>query len=482
MLLSNLPVDVLIQDLLPRLPYKTLIELSKTSKFFYRLCGDESLWKKLALRELHIPAYATFRNRGWKDIFAKLHHPVVYTWGEGTHYRLGHAEVVQPRGNFRNYRTDERVPRELVALRGKKIVDLVAGGWFFHALDRYGKVWAWGTLQVEWPISRGAQTTPIKTPTMVNLPEHESMESISCGRSHAISLSTEGNVYHWNHIRKVQQVLIPGTTSRVRQIAANWGYSSILTEAGELFFVQQPENAVDELSAAILTVEATSPGVTLQNYINDAQAMGVQVENADDDGFIQIASMESQTLVLTKKGRVYLFDTAHIAIPTDENVGRVERNRTIGWPPQFISNPAKTGGELKHYSSPYQKNIIDSDGHLTMFISAFYHNFAVYSLDGAVKLGSHETTSDAQPHTMSELNQDICKVTFGDYHSGALTTEGDLLSWGSHSCGALGHGSKSSPTREIASPKNIEALKDMFIFAASFGGWHSGCLAFKRTD
>jgi SCF-associated factor 1 len=101
MLLSNLPVDVLIQDLLPRLPYKTLIELSKTSKFFYRLCGDESLWKKLALRELHIPAYATFRNRGWKDIFAKLHHPVVYTWGEGTHYRLGHAEVVQPRGNFR---------------------------------------------------------------------------------------------------------------------------------------------------------------------------------------------------------------------------------------------------------------------------------------------------------------------------------------------------------------------------------------------
>ncbi|KAJ2959173.1 hypothetical protein NQZ79_g5306 [Umbelopsis isabellina] len=479
MKLSDLPLDVLIQDLLPRLPYRALIDLSKTSKFFYRLCGDESLWKKLALRELHIPTYATFRNRGWKDIFSKLHDPLVYTWGEGTYYRLGHTDV-QPRGTLRNYRNDEGVPRELEALRGKKIVDLVAGGWFFHALDRYGKVWAWGTLQVEWPISRGAQTVPIKTPTVVNLPEDVSIESISCGRSHAVALSTEGTVYHWNHIRKVQQVLIPESTSRVIQVSANWGYSSILTEAGELFFVPQPENAL-EGAPAILTTEATSPGVTLQNYINDAQAMGHPVENADDDQFALIASMQSDTLILTKKGKVYLFDTAHIDIPMIEDA-RVEPDRPIGWPPLFVSNPAKTGGELKHYSSSTQNNIVDSEGHLTMFISAFYHNFAVYSLDGVVKLGSCETALDAQPRTMDELNQDICKVTFGDYHSGALTTEGDLLTWGSHSRGALGLGTDSSPTREVASPRKIEALNDMFVFAASFGGWHSGCLAFTRTN
>lgn len=100
MKLSDLPLDVLIQDLLPRLPYRALIDLSKTSKFFYRLCGDESLWKKLALRELHIPTYATFRNRGWKDIFSKLHDPLVYTWGEGTYYRLGHTDT-QSRGTLR---------------------------------------------------------------------------------------------------------------------------------------------------------------------------------------------------------------------------------------------------------------------------------------------------------------------------------------------------------------------------------------------
>lgn len=35
-------------------------------------------------------------------------------------------------------------PRELRSLGGKGIVDIVAGGWSFHALDRNGRVWMWG--------------------------------------------------------------------------------------------------------------------------------------------------------------------------------------------------------------------------------------------------------------------------------------------------------------------------------------------------
>lgn len=34
-------------------------------------------------------------------------------------------------------------------MRGKGIVDIHAGGWSFHALDRHGRVWMWGTVSEE---------------------------------------------------------------------------------------------------------------------------------------------------------------------------------------------------------------------------------------------------------------------------------------------------------------------------------------------
>jgi alpha-tubulin suppressor-like RCC1 family protein len=39
-------------------------------------------------------------------------------------------------------------PVELTTLRGKNIVDIVAGGWSFHALDKHGRVWMWGTVSI----------------------------------------------------------------------------------------------------------------------------------------------------------------------------------------------------------------------------------------------------------------------------------------------------------------------------------------------
>jgi SCF-associated factor 1 len=340
---------------------------------------------------------------------------------------------------------------------------------------------------VEWPISRGVTLQPIKTPTVVKLPQGVRIASISCGRSHAIGLSTEGKVYHWNHIKKVQEILLPNTSSRVIQVSGNWGYSSLLTASGEIFIVPQPENAEDD-EEPILTTQAQGYGITLQTYISDAQNMGKEVSVVPDDKFVQIAAMESDTLVLSKKGKVYKFGTAQLIERETE-----EEEEELGeGPPVFLSNPAATGGELPHYSSPDPSDIIDSDGTLTMFISAFYHNFAIYTVNGAVILGTNQTGPDDQPTTRQELNNNICKVTFGDYHSGALTNDGDLLTWGSYSRGALGHGSAGLPRRNIRnrfemmapepeiSPRKIEALQDMFVFAASFGGWHSACLAFRR--
>lgn len=50
---------------------------------------------------------------------------------------------------YRSRRIGKEVaePQEVYALRGKGIVDIVSGGWSFHALDRNGYVWFWGIVK-----------------------------------------------------------------------------------------------------------------------------------------------------------------------------------------------------------------------------------------------------------------------------------------------------------------------------------------------
>lgn len=67
------------------------------------------------------------------------------------------------------------------------------------------------------------------------------------------------------------------------------------------------------------------------------------------------------------------------------------------------------------------------------------------------------------------------------YHFGALTNEGQLLTWGNYSSGALGHGSDDGQ-RPQPTPKIVETLSNMFVFAIGFGGWQSSVLAIPNGD
>lgn len=66
---------------------------------------------------------------------------------------MGSIHRVLVRSNFPNAYIS--TPTELTALRGKGIVDIVAGGWSFHALDRKGQVWMWGRVIVCFQVEQG---------------------------------------------------------------------------------------------------------------------------------------------------------------------------------------------------------------------------------------------------------------------------------------------------------------------------------------
>lgn len=90
----------------------------------------------------------------------------------------------------------------------------------------------------------------------------------------------------------------------------------------------------------------------------------------------------------------------------------------------------------------------------------------------------------------------------GDYHFGALTANGELLTFGSYSNGALGLGldnnrldaeARRGQTREVTIPQKVafldpqllqqnSAKEDEFCFNISMAGWTSGALCVNLSQ
>lgn len=123
--------------------------------------------------------------------------------------------------------------------------------------------------------------------------------------------------------------------------------------------------------------------------------------------------------------------------------------------------------------------------------------------------GEIETTPEMLPIVIPELqNRSVISVVLGDYHFGALTSSGKLLTWGGYSKGALGLGDPGklpvgSPggfaeeerraraqslghgfPPEVAVPSEVrfdhelkaEGKVERYCFAAAASGWHTGAL------
>lgn len=66
---EQIPIDVLIYDILPRTPLSELMRLCRTNKYINNLCQNEQLWKqKLVYDFPHVDVPNTVSN-GWKDFY-----------------------------------------------------------------------------------------------------------------------------------------------------------------------------------------------------------------------------------------------------------------------------------------------------------------------------------------------------------------------------------------------------------------------------
>ena len=137
--LTDLPVDVLLDNILPSIPISDILSLSSTNRFFSLLGSDDTFWKRKLQEDFNFTDPSTARTSGWKVIYKGLSHPRIYTWGENSHGRLGLTGT--PESTLG--RQDVPFPVRL-RIPGVRIVSLIAGGMSFHALDSQGNVYVWG--------------------------------------------------------------------------------------------------------------------------------------------------------------------------------------------------------------------------------------------------------------------------------------------------------------------------------------------------
>ncbi|KAI8144748.1 regulator of chromosome condensation 1/beta-lactamase-inhibitor protein II [Fennellomyces sp. T-0311] len=465
----DLPTDILVDNILYNLDAQSLEQLSSAHPSLRPLANDELLWKHRVFTDYNLPHDSTFRHSGWKQLYSRLKNSAVYTWGENSDRRLGHPVPqtnIMPRSmdvydligqhgrRMRRMNQTYTTPTELVSLRGKGIVDILSGGWSFHALDRHGRVWCWGRMHGDMG-ARALGARLVAEPAEVALPSGVSIQAISCGRSHAVALARDGTVWHWDNRWVVQQVHVAKT---IVQVAANWGYSSLLTSQGELLRLEHPQ-IVQNDTDTLPDLHIDDAGLTLQSIEANAKENSIEfkpIENGDK--FVQIAGLEKCTLALTRYGRVFKIST--------ENAFHLH------------GASASLTTELVKFGAKEKENNV-RNAKMYRFVSGQFRNFAVYTADGQTLLGHQDEGPEKDPEVLEQLQQDVCKVSFGDYHSGALTNQGRLLTWGGYSRGALGHGEAPWSENKEA-PEAIQAFRNMFVFAIGFGGWQSGALAIPR--
>ncbi|KAF8587910.1 RCC1/BLIP-II [Ramaria rubella] len=524
--LSDIPLEVLIDNLLPLIPLKDILSLTVTSKDYAKLCSDDTFWKRKLKEDYNFSDASSARTKGYKFLYKGVHNAKIYVWGSAGEGRLG-MQLPRQHGilqGSRPYPTQLKIP-------GPRIVELAAGGWSFHALDSEGGVHVWGQLD---GMQHGLRSDPfsfsgkcVASPMKMILPER--ISKIGCGRAHATALSSANRVWSWTSwgLPYVLTTPLLSTSNRFTtplQVECGWSFSAVLTHGGEVYVWwpfdgelgllndteeehanENPEPHDD--TSSDIQCHFWEANVAPQQIPNVSSTLPKLLGNDKEPGMkiVKIAAGDDFLIGLTEGGHVLKVDfhDGHTSFnnplrrPRWEYMERFSQVEHVRTHPTF--NTPLGDGDVPNAPETMQ----------ITHISAHFVTFFAYSTGSSsiVLKGSKDTHNDAQPEIPSALqHRGVISIVLGDYHFGALTSTGTLLAWGAYSSGALGLG---DPTQlpaghpggytdkrdrergsrfRITPPDVLEPTevkfgtrkggkgRKSFVFDATASGWHTGAL------
>lgn len=140
--ITDLPVELFLDNILPLLPVPDLLNLGCVNHHFAQITSDEAFWHRKIQDDFNFSGSETARKNGWKFLYSRLSHPHVFVWGyaqtsshfvyltqitsERSHGRLGVTE--RQLSHIRALQDSVPCPVRL-RIPGVRIVSLIAGGW-----------------------------------------------------------------------------------------------------------------------------------------------------------------------------------------------------------------------------------------------------------------------------------------------------------------------------------------------------------------
>lgn len=269
------------------------------------------------------------------------------------------------------------------------------------------------------------------------------------------------------------------------------------------------------LSPRVATSTSQRPGVLALDgmprcYTFRPQALRLP-DLPDGERIVKIAAGDNFVVALTTSGKVYKIDVfppprlppgiaeedeeEEERNPNDDEDESLESRRF-----EALVHLCNSGRRVWEYLPNFSETHEAQEGsakRLTYISASFRTFFAIGP--GVVLQGHADTTAESSPIIRPELqNRDIIRVEVGDYHYGALTSSGQLLTWGQYSNGALGHGEANERIEDshfgnmaVAVPQEVkfgDPLKDHlgkddeFVFNVTMAGWASSALTVNFNE
>jgi hypothetical protein len=85
--LSQIPVEVFLDNILPLCSVPDILSLGSTNRFFALVTSDDTFWKRKLDEDFNFPDADTARTTGWKFIYQGMRNPRVFVWGYVVYYQ-----------------------------------------------------------------------------------------------------------------------------------------------------------------------------------------------------------------------------------------------------------------------------------------------------------------------------------------------------------------------------------------------------------
>jgi len=79
--IMDIPVEVLLDNILPFCEAEDVLSLGCTNKFFALVTTDEAFWRQKLAVDYNFTGSGTTRTSNWKIIYQRFRNPRVFVWG-----------------------------------------------------------------------------------------------------------------------------------------------------------------------------------------------------------------------------------------------------------------------------------------------------------------------------------------------------------------------------------------------------------------